>query len=99
MRCPISTYPATLLLRYACSALAPPTLTHSPASSLPQALDVAINSLPSANIHDLPTVIKFINENLTQHNAEDVILDVREKLNLDFSPTPIISSTPLFPIK
>ena len=56
---------------------------------------MAINSLQSAHISDLPTVIKFINEHVTVKNAEDVISEVREKLNLDFCPTPIISSTPM----
>lgn len=60
-----------------------------------QVLDAAINSLQSAEVSDLPTVIKFINENLTPGNAKDVVMEVREKLGLDFSPTPIISSTPL----
>ena len=59
-----------------------------------KALDVAINSLQSAHISDLPTVIKFINEHLTPKNTQEVVSEVREKLNLDFSPTPIISSTP-----
>ena len=53
-----------------------------------------MGSLQSAEISDLPTVLKFIHEYMTPRHAQDVASEIRLKINLDFNPVPVISSTP-----
>jgi len=57
-------------------------------------LDAAMGSLQSADISDLPTVLKFIHEYMTPTHAQDIASEIRLKINLDFDPLPVISSTP-----
>ena len=59
-----------------------------------QVLDAAMGSLQSADICDLPAVLKFIHEYMTPARAQEIASEIRLKINLDFNPLPVISSTP-----
>eukprot|EP00731_Ephydatia_muelleri_P027407 Em0019g280a len=61
-----------------------------------QILEVAMARVSSAALVDLPTVIKYIMQQVTPSNAQELISELRDKLDLDtlFVPPPAACSTP-----
>ncbi|KAF8781779.1 Fanconi anemia group D2 protein like [Argiope bruennichi] len=54
-----------------------------------------IETITTANIEDLPILVKFVLQDLNSTEAPQIIRDLREKLDFDSTFNPIISSTPL----
>ncbi|GFU37970.1 fanconi anemia group D2 protein [Nephila pilipes] len=54
-----------------------------------------IDTIATANIEDLPVLVKFVLQDLNQTEAPQTIRNLREKLDFDSTFNPIISSTPL----
>ncbi|GIY37177.1 fanconi anemia group D2 protein [Caerostris darwini] len=54
-----------------------------------------IETITTANIEDLPVLVKFVLQDLNSSEASHIIRDLREKLDFNSTFNPIISSTPL----
>ncbi|KAG8193754.1 hypothetical protein JTE90_005051 [Oedothorax gibbosus] len=54
-----------------------------------------IETLSTANIEDLPVLVKFVLQDLRVTEAPQVIEDLRDKLDFNSTFNPIISSTPI----
>ncbi|CAL1274345.1 unnamed protein product [Larinioides sclopetarius] len=54
-----------------------------------------IETITTANIEDLPVLVKFALQDLSSTEAPQIIRDLREKLDFNSTFNPIISSTPL----
>ncbi|GFY79169.1 fanconi anemia group D2 protein [Trichonephila inaurata madagascariensis] len=53
------------------------------------------DTITTANIEDLPVLVKFVLQDLSQIDAPQTIRNLRQKLDFDSTFNPIISSTPL----
>lgn len=56
-----------------------------------------IDIISSANISDLPLIVKFILQDLTSAETTDTINELRKNLDFNSTFSPIISSTPINP--
>ncbi|GIY07377.1 fanconi anemia group D2 protein [Caerostris extrusa] len=54
-----------------------------------------IETITTANIEDLPVLVKFVLQDLNSSEASQIIRDLREKLDFNSTFNPLISSTPL----
>ncbi|XP_057296090.1 Fanconi anemia group D2 protein-like isoform X2 [Hydractinia symbiolongicarpus] len=61
---------------------------------LEQIREAVLQVLSSADVADLPVVIKFFQQSVTEHNAAEVVQELRERLQLSLVSLPNHTSTP-----